>query len=508
MSGVSYNDKSVFLRTIFMAYLKELLKDVTYVCTKGTPDIRVTHICHDSRQVRKGSMFLCLMGAREDGHRYLTEAVRKGAAVCVVSRNVYVSEDVTVIRVRDTSKALAVIAGNYYGRPAERMTVIGITGTKGKTTTAYMLWRVMNEAGLSTGLIGTLGIQFPDGRCLESNNTTPDALVIQSHLRKMADAGCSCCVMEVSSQGLKHHRVDGITFSLGIFTNLSEDHIGPAEHQNMTEYARCKKMLFARSRCVLLNADDAAARFMASGIRAELFTYGLRGNTTFRGEEIRYHKEGSRLAMSYRISGCVRQDIRLGMPGQPNVYNSLAAFAAAHLMGIDDAVTARTLGRVRVKGRIEEVESDGSYHIIVDYAHNAVSLEELLHTLRLYEPKRLVVLFGCGGNRSPLRRIQMGQVAGRLSDVTILTSDNPRDEDPMTIISHIRQGIEGTGGSYRVIPDRREAIAYAVTHAQPGDMIVVAGKGHEAYQEIAGRRYPMDDRLMIEQMIESHIRGE
>ncbi|MDE7436609.1 MAG: UDP-N-acetylmuramoyl-L-alanyl-D-glutamate--2,6-diaminopimelate ligase [Lachnospiraceae bacterium] len=491
-----------------MAYLKELLKDVTYVCTKGTPNIRVTHICHDSRQVQKGSMFLCLMGAREDGHRYLDEAVRRGAAVCVVSRNVYVKENVTVIRVRDTSRALAVIAGNFYGRPAERMTVIGITGTKGKTTTAYMLWRIMNEAGISTGLMGTLGIQFPDGRCLESSNTTPDALVIQSHLRKMADAGCTCCVMEVSSQGLKHHRVDGIAFALGIFTNLSEDHIGPAEHKNMTEYARCKKMLLARSRCVLLNADDTSARFMASGIRADLFTYGLGRNTDFGAQDIRYYREGARLAMAYRIKGCSRQDIRLGMPGQPNVYNSLAAFAAAHLMGIDDAVTVQALSRVRVKGRIEEVESKGDYHIIVDYAHNAVSLEELLHTLRLYEPKRLVVLFGCGGNRSPLRRIQMGQVAGRLADMTILTSDNPRDEDPLTIISHIRRGMEETGGSYRVIPDRREAIAYAVTHALTGDMIVVTGKGHEAYQEIAGRRYPMDDRRMIEQMIESHIRGE
>lgn len=491
-----------------MAYLKELLKDVTYVCTKGNPNIRVTHICHDSRKVQKGSMFLCLMGAREDGHRYLDEAVRKGAAVCVVSRNVYVKENVTVIRVRDTSKALAVIAGNYYGRPAERMTVIGITGTKGKTTTAYMLWRIMNEAGISTGLMGTLGIQFPDGRCVESSNTTPDALVIQAYLRKMADAGCSCCVMEVSSQGLKHHRVDGITFALGIFTNLSEDHIGPAEHRSMTEYARCKKMLFARSRCVLLNADDPSVRFMASGIRADLFTYGLKRNPDFRAEDIRYHREGTRLAMSYRINGCTRQEIRLGMPGQPNVYNSLAAFAAAHLMGIDDAVTVQALCRVRVKGRIEEVESGGDYHIIVDYAHNAVSLEELLHTLRLYEPKRLVVLFGCGGNRSPLRRIQMGQVAGRLADMTILTSDNPRDEDPMTIISHIRRGMEETGGSYRVIPDRREAIAYAVANALAGDMIVVAGKGHEAYQEIAGHRYPMDDRQIIEQMIESYTRGE
>lgn len=481
-----------------MAYLKDLLKEVTYVCTKGNPDIRVTHICHDSRQVRRGSMFLCLVGAKEDGHRYLKEAVRRGAAVCVVSRNVWVEEDITVIRVRDTSRALAKIAGNYYGAPAERLTMIGITGTKGKTTTAYMLWRILNEAGIATGMIGTLGIMHPDGGCRESANTTPDALVLQSELRRMADAGCTCCVMEVSSQGLKMHRVEGISFALSIFTNLSEDHIGPTEHKDMAEYACCKKKLFAQSRCVLLNADDPHAHFMGNGIRADIYTYGLDRKADFRGTDIRYHRDGGQLAMSYRIEGCVQQELHLRMPGQPNVYNSLAAFSAAYLMGMDASVMERTLRRVQVRGRIEEVPTGRDYHVIVDYAHNAVSLEELLRTLRLYEPKRLVVLFGCGGNRSPLRRIQMGQVAGRLADVTVLTSDNPRDEDPLVIISHIRQGMDETGGSYQVIPDRREAIAYAIAQAQPGDMIVVAGKGHENYQEIAGRRYPMDDRQMIE----------
>lgn len=481
-----------------MAYLKDLLREVTYVCTKGNPDIRVTYICHDSRQVRRGSMFLCLVGAKEDGHRYLKEAVKRGAAVCVVSRNVWVEEDVTIIRVRDTSRAMARIAGNYYGWPGDRMTMIGITGTKGKTTTAYMLWRILNEAGIAAGLIGTLGIMHPDGGCRESANTTPDALVLQSELRRMADAGCTCCVMEVSSQGLKMHRVDGITFALGIFTNLSEDHIGPGEHRNMTEYACCKKKLFAQCRCVLLNADDPHARFMAKGITADLYTYGLHRRADFCGRDVQYHREGPQLAMSYRVRGRVQQELQLGMPGEPNVYNSLAAFAAAYLLGADAAVIGRTLRCVQVRGRIEEVPVEGDYHVIIDYAHNAVSLEELLQTLRLYKPKRLVVLFGCGGNRSHLRRIQMGQVAGRLADVTILTSDNPRDEDPMTIISHIRQGIDETGGSYQVIPDRREAIAYAMAQAQPGDMIVVAGKGHETYQEIAGRRYPMDDRQMIE----------
>lgn len=481
-----------------MAYLKDLLKDVTYVCTKGNPNIRVTHICHDSRQVEKGSMFLCLVGAREDGHRYLREAVKKGAAVCVVSHNVWVEEEVTVIRVRDTSLALAQIARNYYGDPAKGLTMVGITGTKGKTTTAYMLWRILNEAGIAAGLIGTLGIMHPDGGCRESANTTPDALVLQAELRRMADAGCSCCVMEVSSQGLKMHRVAGITFAMGIFTNLSEDHIGPTEHKDMAEYACCKKKLFTQSRCVLLNADDPNACFMGRGIHADTYTYGLERGSDFRGTQIRYHHNGGQLAMSYRIEGCVRQELSLRMPGQPNVYNSLAAFSAAYLMGVDACVMERVFERIQVRGRIEEVPSGRDYHVIVDYAHNAVSLEELLRTLRLYEPRRLVVVFGCGGNRSPLRRIQMGRVAGRLADLTVITSDNPRDEDPLTIISHIRKGMDETGGRYQVIVDRREAIASAIAQAQPGDMIVVAGKGHESYQEIAGRRYPMDDRQMIE----------
>lgn len=298
-----------------MAYLKDLLKQVTYICTRGTMDCKVTHICHDSRQVVRGSMFICLAGSREDGHDYLAQAIRKGAAVCVVSKHVWVEGDVTVIRVRNTSEAMAWIARNYYGAPAEAMQMIGITGTKGKTTTACMLYQMLKEAGVKCGLIGTLGVRRSDGLKKPGSNTTPDALVLQKELREMADAGCSCCVMEVSSQGLKHYRVEGITFAIGIYTNLSMDHIGPGEHRSFREYACCKKRLFERSRMICINADDKYHGFMTADLSAPVYTYGIEQPCDVKAEHIIYERSSRGLNVTYQTTGWIKDEIVLKMPG-------------------------------------------------------------------------------------------------------------------------------------------------------------------------------------------------
>lgn len=505
-----------------MAYLKDLLKNVTYMCMQGSVDCRIESIAQNSRQVQRHGMFICIKGVREDGHNYITEAIGNGACVCVVEHNVVFEEQkmrgaVTIIRVRSTKRALAEIAAAFYGYPARAMRLVGITGTKGKTTTAYMLYQMMIRAGISTGLIGTLGMQYQNVTYqLEvhrtNSNTTPDALLLQQQLREMADSGCSDCIMEVSSQGLKNHRVEGIVFDAGVFTNLSEDHIGTGEHKNFREYAACKKKLFHQSRCCIVNADDAYADYMISQNRCQKISYGIKARAAYQAVEVSYCREQTGLGMSYWLRRNVRgsrgtedmEQMKLFMPGVANVYNSLAATAAAEYLGISSEVIREVLRSVKVRGRIEEVSTPLAIDIIIDYAHNAVSLKQLLDTLRAYEPKRLVVLFGCGGNRSKLRRYQMGEVAGRMADYVIITSDNPRFEDPEAIIADIKIGIEKTKGSYQAITDRREAIAYAIKNARPGDMIVLAGKGHEAYQEIEGQFYPMDEK----QMIQESIRGE
>ncbi len=486
-----------------MAYLKQLLKNCNYMCLQGSVDRKVTDICYDSKEVKRGSMFLCLQGQYRDGHDYIPEAVKRGAAVCVVQKNVVVPENVTVIRVQDTRATLAILAADYYGRPAEKLHMIGITGTKGKTSSAYMIWHILRGAGFRVGLIGTIGLQMED-TCTSFANTTPESMIIQQSLRKMADAGYDFCVMEVSSQGLKNHRVDEITFDIGIFTNISPDHIGPGEHADFAEYLRCKSLIFAKSRMGIINADDRFARKAAAKYGCKVRSYGIWNKADYQASDINYTRFEECLGMRYHLSGACSCEMEIGMPGIYNVYNSLAAIAVCHMTGMPAEALKDALRHISIKGRIEEIAVSKDYRLLIDYAHNAVSLENLLSTLRFYKPGRIVTLFGCGGNRSKLRRFQMGEVSGRLSDFTIITSDNPRFENPEDIIADIETGIQKTKGSYITITDRREAIAYAIQNARKDDMIVLAGKGHEDYQEIKGKQYPMDERNIIDEIVRQY----
>ena len=486
-----------------MAYLLDLLKNCNYLCIQGSMDRKVTDICYDSREVRKGSVFVCLKGYHRDGHDYLQEAVRKGAAVLVVQKSVAAEEEVTVIRVRDAREALAQMAVLFYGNPSEKLHMIGITGTKGKTSAAYMVWELLRMAGFKAGLIGTIGLQM-EKELTSFYNTTPESLLIQKSLRQMVDQGYDFCVMEVSSQGLKMHRVDGITYDVGVFTNFSPDHVGPGEHKSLAEYFACKAKIFRQSRIGIVNADDPYARKAAALGRCPIRSYGIQNFADYRAAEISYEKFPRCLGMSYQMKGICNDRIEVGMPGIFSVYNSLAALAVCHTVGIPVHAMGSQLREIRVKGRIEEISTPGNYRLMIDYAHNAVSLKNLLETLRNYRPKRLVTVFGCGGNRSKLRRLQMGEVSGNYSDYTIITSDNPRYEKPEDIIADIVEGIEKTKGEYITVTDRREAIAYAINHAREDDFIVLAGKGHEDYQEINGAFYPMDERNIIDEIIRQY----
>ncbi len=483
-----------------MAYLLELFSGCNYICMQGTMEKKIANIRYDSKEVERGDLFVCLVGNRRDGHDYLGEALTRGAAAVVVQKNVDAARDATVIRVRNTRAALARLAVNFYGNPAGSLRMIGITGTKGKTSTAYMVWHMLRMAGFRAGLIGTMGLQMEE-ELIPYHNTTPESLLIQNFLRKMADQGYDFCVMEVSSQGLKMHRVEGIRYDVGVFTNISPDHIGPGEHKNFEEYLACKAKLFEKCRICMINADDRAVKAAAAKAGCKIRSYGVKSPADYIASEIQYQTFEECLGMSYQLDGVCQAEVELGMPGLFSIYNSLAALAICHAMGIPPAVMGRLMRKIKVRGRIEEVAVPGNYRLMIDYAHNATSLKSLLKTLRHYHPKRLVTVFGCGGNRSVLRRIQMGEVAGTYSDYTIITSDNPRYERPEDIIENIEQGMKKTKGAYITIPDRRKAIAYAIHHARENDLIVLAGKGHEDYQEINGRFYPMDERKIIDEII-------
>ena len=487
--------------------LIELLQGLEYECLQGTLDREVTEVCLDSRkEMQEGALFVCLSGVNFDGHDYAAQVVEKGARVLVIERQVGLIEemtqagDMTIIKVSDTRYALAWISAAWFGHPAEKLKVIGLTGTKGKTTTAFMVKAILENAGYKVGLMGTIGVVFGEQQYTTSN-TTPESYLIQKYFAQMVEAGMDCVVMEVSSQALKQHRTQGFVFDYGIFTNLEHDHVGPGEHADMDEYMQCKGLLFRQCRIGIANGDDIHLEQVMQGHTCHLETFGMGENCDLRGEDLKLvHKPGE-LGIDFKVSGLMNFRVEVSTPGLFSVYNALTAMAICAHFQIHIADIQKALSEIKVKGRIEMVKVSDEYTLLIDYAHNAMSLESLLTTLRAYEPNRLICLFGCGGNRSKVRRYEMGEISGKLADLTIITSDNPRFEEPMDIIADIKTGMAKTSGAYVEIPDRKEAIRYAMSIGQPGDIIVLAGKGHEDYQEIRGVKYPMDERVLIQEIL-------
>lgn len=481
--------------------LKDLLSKLEYRCLTGSVEQPVTELVYDSRKAVPGGVFVCISGAVRDGHDFIEEVIKKGITAIVVEREMKAPEGVTVILTENTRIALASMSADYFGNPAEQLTTIGITGTKGKTTTAYMVQSILLDAGIKTGLIGTIETIIGEKR-IPANNTTPESYLVQKTFREMADAGIACVVMEVSSQGLMLHRVGGFTFDYGIFTNLEPDHIGPNEHKDLDDYIRCKAMLFQQCRHGIVNQDDAHINQILQGHTCQVETFGFSEDADLRAVDVRLLKKQGRLGVSYGIRGLLNMEAEIDIPGKFSVYNSLTAIAICRHFHVSPENIKAALGRVKVKGRVELVQASDQYTMIIDYAHNAMSLESILTTLREYQPKRLVCLFGCGGNRDRQRRFLMGQVSSRLADLTVVTSDNPRKEEPMAIIEDILTGIRKESGNYVTIPDRKEAIAYCMEHAKEGDVIVLAGKGHETYQEVNGVKYRMDERELIQDILD------
>lgn len=483
--------------------LRCLIKGLDYRIVQGDENTEITSLTSDSRKVVSRSVFVCIVGAVSDGHMYISQVVKRGVSAVVVQEGaelMALPENITVVMVKDTRLALAYMSAEYFEKPAQKLFTIGITGTKGKTTTTYMIKNVLEACGIKTGLIGTIETIIGDEK-IPANNTTPESYVIHETFAKMAAAGCKAVVMEVSSQGLKLHRTAGIVFDIGVFTNLSPDHIGPNEHDSFEEYMECKSRLFKQCKVGIVNADDAYTPGIIEGCTCDIESYGVTEKADVYAKDVcLFHDNGS-IGLKYVCSGLVNMPVELHMPGMFSVYNSLCAIAVTRHFNVNKEVLKDTLKKVNVKGRIEIVKVSDSFTLMIDYAHNAMALESVLKTLKEYHPNRLICLFGCGGNRSRDRRYEMGEVSGRLADLTIITSDNPRHEEPLDIIEDIKTGIVRTKGAYITIPDRREAIKYAISEGQKGDIIILAGKGHEDYQEIKGVKYPMDERLIIKEVV-------
>ena len=484
-----------------MKQIKELIQALDYEVLQGTLEGDISELVYDTRKVIKDAMFVCIVGTAFDSHEKAAEVAETGAKVLIVSREVEVPETVTVVKVADTRYALALISAAYFDYPANTLKVIGITGTKGKTTTTFMIKSILENAGYKVGLIGTIETIIGD-KHIPANNTTPESYIVQEYFAEMLKAGCQVCVMEVSSQGLMMHRTAGIPFELGIFTNLAPDHIGPNEHASFEEYAECKGMLFKQCKVGIANADDENFEMVMKDHTCTLETIGFSEKADLRASNVNLVGRPGYLGVTFDLTGLLNFPVEIDIPGKFSIYNSLVAIAVCRHFEIERENILEALKTAKAKGRIEQVKVSDDFMLLIDYAHNAMSLESLLSTLKEYHPQRLVCLFGCGGNRSKLRRYEMGEVSGKMADLTIVTSDNPRFEEPQDIIDDIKIGLAKTDGEYVEIIDRKEAIKYAIANGRPGDVIVLAGKGHEDYQEIKGVKYPMDERVLIEEVLQ------
>ncbi len=485
--------------------LSNILKNIEYVCSTKNLNIEISDIVYDSRKGKKNSLFVCLSGCNCDGHKFYSEAIKNGA-IAIISEHELNTSDVPVIITPNTRKALAIMSANFFNNPASEITTIGITGTKGKTTTSYMIKSILEYSGNKVGIIGTIGIEI-NGEVIKTDNTTPESYEIQKYLRKMVDAGCKYMIMEVSSLGLKWHRTDGFNFNYGIFTNFSSDHIGHNEHENLQDYLECKSLLFRNCEVGLINIDDANYKQIINNHTCKIITFGFCKNANFIASNKSLVSKPNYLGVQFNINGNLNIEVNVNIPGNFSVYNALAAASLCHIINISNKYILQGLNNVKVKGRVEPVKVPGKYTLLIDYAHNAMSMENILKTLKEYKPNRLITLFGAGGNRDKNRRYEMGEVSGKLSDISVITADNSRFENVEDIISDIKVGIAKTNGKYVVIPDRKEAIKYCIENAQDGDIIVLAGKGHEDYQEINGIKHHFDEREIINDILLSMKRG-
>ncbi len=489
--------------------LKEILAGLEGLKVRGNLDIEINNLDKDSRKIEEGSLFIAIKGFDVDGHDYIEKAVEQGAKAVMLQEGADLEvikklpKEVTVIVAKDTRYALAICSCNFYGNPSRKFKLIGVTGTKGKTTTTFMIKKILEKAGKKVGLIGTIATYIGEEKLEDSDRTTPESNKLQETFAKMAEAGCEAVVMEVSSQSLKLHRVAGSEFDIGVFTNFSKDHISEKEHPDMEDYFNSKVELFKMCKTAFINADDYnIAKLPKLLPDSNVTTYGIDNFCNVLAKDITITNS----YVDFKVKlGMRNERIKTGIPGRFSVYNSLAAICVAEKLGATVDQIKEALEEVRVPGRSELVNNNKELTIMIDYAHSPESLESILNAVKSYTRGRVISVFGCGGDRDTSKRAIMGEISGRIADYTIITSDNPRTEEPQKIVDQIEEGIKKTKGKYTVIVDRIEAIREAIKMADKKDIILLAGKGHEPYQEINGVKHPFDERIIVNDIIENRI---
>lgn len=476
--------------------LAQLLEHIDILESTADPELEISGISYDSRKTKPGDLFVAIKGFEADGHRFIPKAVQNGAAA-VLCKDAP-TDGTPYVKVSDCRYALALASRNFYGNPAARMKVVGFTGTSGKTSSTYILKHVLEtELNAKVGLIGTNGNMIGE-RLLHTEHTTPESLELHQLFKQMADEGCTHVVMEVSSHSLELRRVAGIDYDVAVFTNLSQDHLDL--HGTMDAYAAAKKKLFSQCKTGWVNIDDERGAFMMEGERCPMLRYSARQDAELRASDISLSASGVSFAASYHGESV---PVKLAIPGMFSVYNALGVMAACLSLGMSLKATADGISSASgVKGRMEPVPTDGDYSVIIDYSHKPDALEKALKALRPVTRGRLIVLFGCGGDRDRGKRPIMGRVAAENADLVIVTSDNPRTEEPMDIIKEILPGLENSQKPYKMICDRPEAICWAIDNARSGDVILLAGKGHEDYQIIGHEKHHMDEREIVRDFLE------
>lgn len=484
--------------------LKAVLNGIEGLKGKGNLDIDITSITHDSRKVKKGGMFVAIKGFETDGHKYIKSAIENGAKVIVIEEGASIKksdiiDDVTIVMAPNTRMALAKLACNFYNNPSAKFNLIGITGTKGKTTTTFMVKSILEKHGQKVGLIGTVSNYIGDKNLGESTRTTPESLELQELFSQMVEEKVDTVVMEVSSQSLKLHRVDGCDFNIGVFTNFSEDHISEKEHPNMEDYFNSKLKLFNMCKIGFINSDDFHVAKVKKLVKnCDIKTYGIDNTADLLAKDITV----TNASVDFKVKiGTRNERIKTGIPGRFSVYNSLAAIAIASRFGVSADEIKEALLDVKVPGRSELVPNKKELTIMIDYAHSPESLQNILSAVKSYTRGRVISVFGCGGDRDSGKRPIMGEISGNIADFTVITSDNPRKENPEGIVKQIEEGIKKTKGNYITIVDRIEAIKYAINMSNKNDIIVLAGKGHETYQEVNGEKHHFDEREIIKKII-------
>ena len=487
--------------------LKNILVGLEGLKARGELDKEILGIDSNSKNIKSGYMFVAIKGFSVDGHDFINEAINNGATVVAVEeefdlKSIDFPKDVTIIVVDNTRELLAITASNFYDNPSKKLKLIGITGTKGKTTTTFMIKEILEKAGKKVGLIGTIAIYINGQKLKDSDRTTPESLELQQIFAKMVDEGVEYVVMEVSSQSLKLHRVDACEFDYVAFTNFSEDHISEKEHPDIKDYFESKLKLFKMCKKGFVNIDDLqGAKIPSMFPENEIIRYGIDNSGDFLAKDITITNS----YVDFKVKLIDRNDrVKVDIPGRFTVYNALLAIAVCKKIGIDAEIIKSALINVKVPGRSEMVNNKLDIPIMIDYAHSPESLQNILKAVKSYTRGRVISVFGCGGDRDSRKRPVMGEISGKIADYTIITSDNPRTEDPKLIVDQIEEGIKKTKGKYEVIIDRREAIEKAIKMANKNDIIILAGKGHEPYQEINGKKYDFDEREIVKNIIETN----